>query len=58
VARLGIVRDESSEAVFWLEYAKRLELGPVQGRQQLLAEARELKAIFVAAYRTAKSREE
>lgn len=58
MAKLGLVRDEASETVYWLEYAKNLDLGKADGRDALLGEARELSAIFSAAYRTAKLGEE
>jgi four helix bundle protein len=53
VATLGMVNEEADEAVFWLEY---LGDGPSKGgeHQRLLAESKELRAIFAAAYATAR----
>ena len=55
-AKLGVVREEADEMVFWLEFAEQtgLTTGPVA--RGLLAEARELTAIVSAAYRTTKAR--
>jgi four helix bundle protein len=56
VARLGVVLEESDESVFWFEL---LATDPVRSSPEsnaLLQEARELRAIFSASLRTAKSR--
>lgn len=50
VAKLGVVNEEADEAVFWLEYMDC----DAEEHKRLLAEARELRAIFAAAYGTAK----
>jgi four helix bundle protein len=52
IAKLGVVNEEADETVYWLEYIE----SPTNAEQHehLLAEARELRAIFAAAYGTAK----
>ena len=54
VAKLAVVVEEADEAVYWLEFAGRI--GAVAGDkvEPLLGEARELRAIFAAGYRTAR----
>jgi four helix bundle protein len=52
VAKLGVVNEEADEAVFWLEYIESATNG--EEHKRLLAEARELRAIFAAAYATAR----
>jgi four helix bundle protein len=54
VAKMGLVREEADETVFWLEYAQEvgITIGPVT--EELMRESRELSAIFSAAYRTCK----
>lgn len=54
VARLAVVVEEADEAVYWLEFARRAEVGDTATADRLLAEARELRAIFAASYRTAR----
>jgi four helix bundle protein len=56
VAKLGTVVEEADETVFWLELL--VESGIVGGAQMddLLKEASELRAIFSASRRTAKSK--
>ena len=56
VAKLGVVREEADEVVFWLEFASRSGLATKPQVAELLSEARELKAIVSAAYRTSKGR--
>lgn len=56
VAKLGVVREEADEVVFWLEFARLSGLAGGPQTAGLLAEARELAAIVSAAYRTSKSR--
>jgi four helix bundle protein len=53
VAKLGIVTEEAQETVFWLEFLIRAEVLDIATRETLLAEARELLAIFVASRKTA-----
>jgi four helix bundle protein len=57
-ARIGIVVEEADECVYWLEFLEAAEL--VRGRDlpSLLAEARELTAMFTAAFRTARAPKE
>ena len=56
IAKLGTVVEEADETVFWLELL--VESGVVDGAQMddLLKEASELRAIFSASRRTAKSK--
>ena len=53
IAKLGLVVEEVDEVVFWLQFAKRSSLKSEADLAQLLAEARELLAIFLASARTA-----
>jgi four helix bundle protein len=52
VARIGVVVEEADESVFWLELL--VETGTIKQEklEDLLAEARELTAIFTASQRT------
>lgn len=54
VAKLGIVREEADETVFWLESAQAVHLAAGEKLDELLEESRQLSAIFSAAYRTAR----
>jgi four helix bundle protein len=54
VAKLGVVVEESDEAVFWLEFADQSELSNALRIAPLLTEARELRAIFAASYATSR----
>ena len=54
VAKLGVVVEEVDEAVYWLEFAIDAGLGDLEMARPLLQEARELRAIFAASYRTAR----
>ena len=56
-ARMGVVLDESDESELWLDVSSQRKWGDASLRQLLLKEAGELRAIFSAAYRTAKARE-
>jgi four helix bundle protein len=55
VARISIVAEEADESVLWLELL--IESGVVKAElaEPLLAEARELAAVFTASRQTAKS---
>jgi four helix bundle protein len=53
-SRIGTVREEADEALFWLEFIRAAGLAAGGVLNELLAEAKELAAIFSAAYRTAK----
>jgi four helix bundle protein len=55
-AKIGIVEEEADEAAYWLELIVESGLLPAAKVQELLAEANELIAIFVASARTAKRR--
>jgi len=54
VAKVGIVLEESDEAVLWLELLAESGIVRVEKTESLLCEARELTAIFTASRRTAK----
>ena len=54
VAKLGLVREEADETVFWLEYAQNVGITVSPATDDLMRESRELSAIFSAAYRTCK----
>jgi|SRR5579864_8011335 len=51
-AKLGIVVEEADEAAFWLELLVDAEIFRRQQLDELLAEANELVAIFVASRQT------
>ena len=53
-AKLGVVREEADEVVFWLEFGQKSSLIDGPAAADILAEARELSAIVSAAYRTMK----
>jgi four helix bundle protein len=55
-AKLGVVREEADETVFWLEFSDRAGLTVGPAAAAILAEARELAAIVSAAYRTTKAK--
>src|SRR5688500_6261831 len=52
IAKLGIVAEESGEAVGWLEFMRD---GHIACDETLLAEARELSAMFTASLTTARA---
>ena len=54
VAKIGIVAEEIDESVYWLELMLRTGLGDARAVGLLLPEAKELRAIFAATYRTAR----
>jgi four helix bundle protein len=54
LARIGIVAEEADEAVLWLELLTESGLLSEEKVQSILAEARELAAIFTASQQTAK----
>jgi four helix bundle protein len=56
LARLGVVVEESDESVYWLELLARDPASAKPDVSTLLLEARELRAIFAASLKTAKSR--
>ena len=51
-AKIGIVVEEADETVFWLELLQESGLVKSEALNGLLKEARELTAIFTAAYST------
>src|SRR5271168_4552841 len=55
IAKIGIVVEEADETVFWLEMLSECEIVPLSKIESILAEARELTAIFTASRRTARS---
>ena len=52
LAKIGVVNEEADEAVFWLEYIRDTNLNRTAQMLRLYAEAKELRAIFAASYRT------
>jgi len=54
VAKVGIVLEESDEAVLWLELLSESGIVQPDKTESLLREARELTAIFTASRRTAR----
>jgi four helix bundle protein len=54
IAKLGIVNEEADETVYWLEFFRSTTLGDSTLVEELLVEARELRAIFAASCGTAK----
>ncbi|MBL7065876.1 MAG: four helix bundle protein [Anaerolineae bacterium] len=56
VHKLGIVEEEADESLFWLELVVEANLMPVSRVEELIQEADELTAIFVASRKTARGR--
>jgi four helix bundle protein len=54
VAKLGLVNEESDETVYWLEIMRDGQIGDRREVGLLLPEAKELRAMFAAAYATAR----
>ena len=54
IAKMGIVLEEADEAVFWLELLREGGIVDPKKLHNLVNEAEELTAIFVASLRTAK----
>ena len=54
IARIGVVAEEADEAVLWLELLTESEILSVEKTASLLAEARELAAVFTSSQQTAK----
>jgi len=54
IARIGIVAEEADEAVLWLELLTESGVVSEEKARDLLAEAKELAAIFTASQRTSK----
>lgn len=53
-AKLAVVVEEADEAVYWFEFLARVGLGDPAGAARLVAEARELRAIFAVSCATAR----
>jgi four helix bundle protein len=56
-ARTGVVLEESDEAELWLNLSDEKNWGAAELRRWLLDESRQLRAIFSAAYLTARNKE-
>ena len=56
ISKIGIVVEESDEAVFWLEMLADCEIVQQSKLADLLKEAHELSALFTAAQKTARNR--
>jgi four helix bundle protein len=56
IAKMGIVEEESDEALFWMEVFVEAELVKPRLLSQLMTEADEITALVVASIRTAKAR--
>jgi four helix bundle protein len=54
IAKMGIVEEETDESIYWMELIVGAELMPRERIADLMQEADELLAIFVASIRTAK----
>jgi len=54
VAKLGIVLEEADETVYWLEIMRDTGIFPEIKLREIVKEAKELVAIFVASVRKAK----
>ena len=54
VAKLGIVLEEADETAFWPELMRDAEIFPEAKLREVVQEAKELVAIFVASVKTAK----
>lgn len=55
-AKIGLVLEEADESLFWLEVCDARNIGEPTTRRQLLREADELTAIFVASSIAARER--
>lgn len=53
-AKIGVVAEESDEAVHWLEFILASDLAKLQRVGPLLIEAKELRAIFAASAATSR----
>jgi four helix bundle protein len=54
VSRIAVVAEEADESVYWLELLVQTGSAGSSNAQDLLGEARELRAIFARSYSTAK----
>ncbi len=55
IAKISIVLEEIDESAFWLEFIKDEKLSKNESLSSLIDEANELKAIFYASRKTARS---
>ena len=56
IAKLGVVEEEADETLFWLEMLVETGTVPEERMAELLDEARQLTAIFVASRKTSKTK--
>ena len=54
IAKMGIVEEEADESAFWVEFAVDAKLAKAERVEDLLDEANQLVAIFVASITTAR----
>ena len=54
IAKMGIVEEEADESAFWIEFAVDAKLAKAERVSDLLDEADQLVAIFVASINTAR----
>jgi four helix bundle protein len=54
ISKLGTVNEEADEAVYWLEFIRNVQLADVAVIDELLDEAKQLRAIFAKSCGTAK----
>jgi four helix bundle protein len=54
LSKLGVVEEEADESLFWLEFIAEASLLPKAKLEDLISEAGQLTAIFVASRRTTK----
>ena len=54
IAKLGTVNEEADEAVYWLEFIRNVQLADTARVDELLDEARQLRAIFAKSCGTAR----
>ena len=55
LSKLGVVEEEADESLFWLEFIVEAGLIPESKLTELVSEASQLTAIFVASRQTAKT---
>ena len=53
IAKLGAVNEEADEAVYWLEFIRNVQLADAAVVDELLDEAKQLRAIFAKSCGTA-----
>jgi four helix bundle protein len=54
IAKLGTVNEEADEAVYWLEFIGNVHLADAATVEELIDEARQLRAIFATSCDTAR----